>query len=108
MKSIIGEAIAYYQLIEDQNQLVVVCQLLTKLEKILGAWRGTWSSNLTVLKSTDITNKAFIWKMDTPNANIWGLRKHPGLAMLSATEVGEIENTDGNASEDSNSDSEGM
>jgi len=46
--------------------------------------------------------------MDTPNANIWGLRKHPGLAMLSATEVGEIESIDGNDSEDPNSDLEGM
>jgi hypothetical protein len=59
-----------------------------------------------VLKSTDIINKAFIWKMDTPNANIWGLRKHPGLAMLSATEVGEIESIGGN--EDSDSDPEDM
>lgn len=103
-KSITGEALAYYQLIKDHNQLVVVCWLLSELEKILGAQRGTWSSNLTVLKSTDITNKAFIWKMDTPNANIWGLRKHPGLAMLSAMELGEIESIDGN--EDGNSDLE--
>ena len=106
IKSIIGEALAYYQLINDHNQLVVICQLLSNLEQILGAWKRTWSSSLTVLKSTDIINKAFIWKMNTPNANIWGLRKHSGLAMLSATEVGEIESIGEN--EDSDSDSEDM
>jgi hypothetical protein len=59
----------------------VVYRNLENLENILGAWRGIWSQDVSVLPVKAITCKVGIWQMPDTQTHIWVLRKHPGLAM---------------------------
>ena len=69
----------------------MVYRNLENLENILGAWRGIWSQDVSVLPVKAITCKVGIWQMPGTQTHIWVLRKHPGLAMLSAEETEEVE-----------------
>ena len=88
-RSLIAEALAFYQL--PQGDQLVVCHLLVNQTCVLGAWKGMWSSDLTILKAKDIKNKVAIWQPNSSDGTIWTLRKHPGLEMLEASEVGASE-----------------
>lgn len=96
---IFGEALAFYELLKKDNKLLVVYHNLTNQENILGKIRGTWSPDISVLSVESITDKIGIWKVNgtpaQPQANIWILRKHPGLAMLNAAETGENDDIEG-------------
>ena len=89
-QALIGEALAFYELLGQHRQLLVVCHLLMDLTCELGAWKGIWSPNLCVLDAQNITDKVAIWQMNTTGAKIWILKKHPGLAMLNPDEVREM------------------
>ena len=101
-KLIFGEALAFYQLLEKDNELLVVYHCLTNQKKVLNQWRGTWSQDICVLPVKHITDKIGIWEMPhAANAPIWMLRKHPGLEMLSAAETeGNEVNEDMNGEDD--------
>jgi hypothetical protein len=85
---VFGEALAFYELLQKNNELVVVYRCMTNQVKVLNMWRGTWSQDICVLSVKNITNKIGIWKMPhAANANVWILQKHPGLEMLSDAEA---------------------
>lgn len=90
---IFGEALAFYETLKQDSKLLVVYHNLANLENILGAWRGNLSQDICVLPVRAITCKVGIWQIpDTQTQiHIWVLRKHPGLAMLSAEETEEVE-----------------
>ena len=88
---IFGEALAFYELLQN-HELLVVYRSLTNQMKVLNMWRGTWAQDICVLPVKNITDKIGIWKMpDSANAYVWILQKHPGLAMLSAAETDQVE-----------------
>jgi hypothetical protein len=97
---VFGEALAFYELLQENNEIFVVYRQMTNQVKVLNMWRGTWSQDICVLPVKNITDKIGIWKMPhAANAYVWILQKHPGLGMLSAAEseqpeVGEIGNMD--------------
>ena len=96
---IFGEALAFYEMLQRENQLLVIYHRLINQQQIYGAWNGTWAQNLSVLLVKSITNKIGIWQYNTSRP-VWLLRKHPGLAMLSAAETEEV--PDDNNDEDEN------
>jgi hypothetical protein len=95
-----GEALAFYELLQENNEIFVVYRRMTNQVKVLNMWRGTWSQDISVLPVKNITDKIGIWEMPhAANAYVssWILQKHPGLGMLSAAEseqLGEIGNMD--------------
>jgi len=94
---IFGEALAFYELLQKNNQLLVVCRCVTNMVKVLNMWRGTWAQDILVLPVKNITDKIGIWEMsNAANAYVWILQKHPGLAMLSTAETEHIEDNEGN------------
>lgn len=86
-KIIFGEALAFYELLQGDNELLVVFHNLTNQKNVLGCWTGTWSQDISVLPVKNITNKVGIWNRPQNRPGCWILRKHPGLAMLSAAET---------------------
>jgi hypothetical protein len=103
--SVVGEALAFYELLKAPKQVMVVCRLLTKMEDVLGAWRGIWSSSLTVLPAAQLVDNVGIWQAERAGAKVWALRKHPGLAMLTAAETDTLDSDEKVGSND-NSDIE--
>jgi hypothetical protein len=90
---IFGEALAFYELLQKNHELLVVYRPITNHMKVLGMWRGTLAQNICVLPVKNITDKIGIWKMShAADAYVWILQKHPGLAMLSAEETDQVEN----------------
>lgn len=92
-----GEAIAFYT-IEDQTtkRTMVVYNLLTNVTQPLGQIRGKWDrSVIHALDLSSIVDIVGIWEA---KSNVYILRKHPALAMLSAEELGNAE--EGNKGED--------
>ena len=100
-KILFGEALAFYELLGEQRQLLVICWPLEDLTNRLGALNGSWSSSIVVLDAKHITDKVAIWKMETVGSKIWILRKHPGLAMLGSEELRGIEEDDEDNANDS-------
>lgn len=95
---IFGEAHAFYQVkiaseAESRNHLLVIYTPLGQLERILNIPRGQWSTNLAVINTADILDIVGIWVAET-SKKVYILRKHPGLAMLSAEECGIEEASD--------------
>jgi hypothetical protein len=89
---VFGEALAFYELLQEKNELFVIYHCMTNPVKVLNMWRGTWSQDICVLPVKNITNKIGIWKMPhAVNANVWILQKHPGLAMLSDMETEQVD-----------------
>ena len=84
---VFGEALAFYELLQKNNEILVVYRCMTNQAKVLNMWRGTWSQDICVLPVKNITDKIGIWEMPYANAYVWILQKHPGLAMLSAAET---------------------
>ena len=90
-KIIFGEALAFYQLLQEDNKLLVVFHNLTNQKNVLGYQMGTWSQDISVLPVKNITNKVGILNRPWNQPGCWILRKHPGLAMLSAAETEKTE-----------------
>lgn len=85
---IFGEALAFYELLQKNNELLVVYRRMTNQVKVLNMWRGTWAQDICVLPVKNITDKIGIWEMPcSANSHVWILQKHPGLAMLSDAET---------------------
>jgi len=96
---IFGEALAFYELLQENHEILVVYHAITNQMKVLNMWRGTWAQDICVLPVKNITDKIGIWKMphaDRDNAYVWILQKHPGLAMLSAAETDQVEENEFN------------
>ena len=89
---IFGEALAFYELLQKNNELLVVYHPIINQMKVLGMWRGTLGQDICVLPVKYITNKIGIWKMShAADAHVWILQKHPGLEMLSKEETDQVE-----------------
>jgi len=98
---VFGEAISFYT-IEDQptKQTMVVYNPLTNVTQPLGQIRGKWDRSLIhALDLSSIIDIVGIWEA---KSNVYILRKHPALAMLSAEELGKVE--EGNTGEDTEGD----
>jgi hypothetical protein len=92
---VFGEALAFYELLQKNNELFVVYHCMKNQVKVLNMWRGTWSQDIHVLPVKNITDKIGIWKMpNATDANVWILQKHPGLAMLSDAETEQREDNE--------------
>ena len=88
---IFGEALAFYELLQN-HELLVVYHPITNKMKVLNMWRGTWAQDICVLPVKNITDKIGIWKMpDTAHEYVWILQKNPGLEMLTAAETDQVE-----------------
>jgi hypothetical protein len=89
---IFGEALAFYELLQKNHELLVVYRPITNQMKVHNMWRGTWAQDICVLPVKNIVDKIGIWKMPhAANAYIWILQKHPGLAMLSFEETERVD-----------------
>jgi hypothetical protein len=94
---IFGEALAFYELLQKKNELLVVYRRVKNHAKVLNMWRGTWSQDICVLPVKNITDKIGIWEMPhAANAYVWILQKHPGLEMLSAADTDRLEENEVN------------
>jgi hypothetical protein len=98
---IFGEALAFYELLQKNNEILVVYHRMTNQAKVLNMWRGTWSQDICVLPVKNIIDKIGIWKMPhAANAYVWILQKHPGLGMLSDAETEQVEENEVNENMD--------
>ncbi len=84
-----GEALAFFQILDTQ-QLVVAYHPLVHMEQVLKRWRGVWSTDVQVLPISAIHSVVGVWSY---HSNVYILRKHPGLALLSAEESGLVDGT---------------
>ena len=86
---IFGEALAFYELLQKNNEILVVCRYITHQMKVLGMWRGRWSQDICAFSVRKIIDKIGIWQMPhaDDDAYVWILQKHPGLEMLSDAET---------------------
>ena len=92
-RPIFGEALAFYEVIQT-TQLLVVYHSLINLTPLLGIWRGTWSKDIKVLPVNQIFDVIGIWSY---NSNVYPLRKHAALSLLNPEEseiTAEVENDD--------------
>lgn len=85
--TIFGEALAFYEIIQYQ-QVVVVYHPIIQKQKQLTVWRGCWSQEIRVLPVKKITGLIGIW---CNKRRVYILRKHPGLAWLSPEDLGNKE-----------------
>jgi hypothetical protein len=102
---VFGEALAFYELLQKNNELLVVYHCMTNQVKVLNTWRGTWSQDISVLRVKNITDKIGIWEMPhAASGYVWILQKHPGLGMLSADENDQVEENEVNENMDGEGD----
>ena len=93
MQPIFGEALAFFEVIQT-GQLLVVYHPLINLTPVLGIWKGKWSNNIKVLLVNRIIDVIGIWAY---HDNIYPLRKHAALSLLHPEEsetTAELENDD--------------
>ena len=79
---VFGEALAFFEVIETA-QLLVVYNPLVNLTPLLGIWRGTWSNDIKVLPVNQIFDVIGIW---SHQRNVYPLRKHAALSLLNPEE----------------------
>jgi hypothetical protein len=79
---VFGEALAFFEVVET-HQLLVVHKAVGDCQQILGTWRGIWKKEVDVMPVSVIHSVIGIWEGEK---NVYILRKHPGLALLSAEE----------------------
>jgi hypothetical protein len=103
-KIIFGEALAFYELLQRDNELLVVYHNLTSQKNVLGHWTGIWSQDISVLPVKNITGKIGIWDRPRNGPYSWMIRKHPGLAMLSAAETEKTQENEGSEDMDNGED----
>ena len=80
---VFGEALAFFEVVET-HQLLVVHKTVGDCQQILGTWRGIWKKEVDVMPVSVIHSVIGIWEGEK---NVYILRKHPGLALLSAEEL---------------------
>jgi hypothetical protein len=88
---IFGEALAFYQLkindVVEKN--VVVYHQLRDVKQTLGQLRGKWNrSTIHAIDIRAIVDIVGIWEPENDNRNVYVLRKHPAIALLSPKELG--------------------
>ncbi|EDQ98531.1 uncharacterized protein LACBIDRAFT_299510 [Laccaria bicolor S238N-H82] len=102
-----GEANSFYKVeLTNKTYILVVYTPLIDVQPVLRTQiRGKWESptTLKVIEASQILDLVGIWSAEA-SKNIYVLRKHPGLAMLSAVESGKGD--EGNDTDDSDSDEE--
>jgi hypothetical protein len=102
-----GEANSFYKVeLENKTYILVIYTPLINVQQVLRTQiRGKWESPtiLKVIEASHILDLVGIWSAEA-SKNIYVLRKHPGLAMLSAVECGKED--EGNNADDSDSDEE--
>lgn len=81
---IFGEALAFFEVVEIQ-QVLVLYHSVSKMQQVLRRWRGVWSEDIEVLPASAICGIIGIW---CHQKMVYILRKHPGLALLSTEECG--------------------
>lgn len=89
--------------LENKTYILAIYTPLINVQQVLRTQiRGKWESPtiLKVIEASQILDIVGIWSAEA-SENIYVLRKHPGLAMLSAVECGnEDEGNDSDADED--------
>ena len=90
---VFGEALAFFEVVET-HELLVVYYAVGDCHQILRRWRGTWKKEVDVMPVSAIHSVIGIW---SSQKKVYILRKHPGLALLSAEEA---EKSDANEQED--------
>ena len=81
---VFGEALAFFE-VQETNDVLVVYHQLSGCEQVLQKWRGVWSNDIKVLPVSKITSLVGIWCYQKW---VYILRKHPGLALLNVEESG--------------------
>ena len=76
--------------------LVVFRPLLDAVSVLQVACKGQWSTEIKVLEVSNIVDKVATFNMLGTQEKVWIMRKHPGLAMLSAEETEETADRTGN------------
>ncbi|KAF8879367.1 hypothetical protein BD779DRAFT_1446976 [Infundibulicybe gibba] len=84
---IFGEALAFYEIYLETTQLIAVYHPLGNVKSVLGCTRGQWLPHIAVLNVEKIIDIVGIWLAEK-TGNVYILRKHPGLALLTADECG--------------------
>ena len=79
------EALAFFEVVETQ-QLLVVYYAVGGCHQILRRWRGIWKKEVDVMAVSGIHSVVGIW---SGQKNVYILRKHPGLSLLSPEELGD-------------------
>lgn len=98
---VFGEAIAFYETnVPSMELLVVYTPFGTLRQYLTGFWVGAWKNSLRVMAVSQILDIIGIWSpapdLDPNSHNIYPLRKHPGLSLLTAEESGkEVEGDEG-------------
>jgi hypothetical protein len=67
----------------ETHQLLVVYYAVGLCQQILRRWRGIWKKEVDVMPVSAIHSVVGIW---SGQQYVYILRKHPGLALLSAEE----------------------
>lgn len=97
-----GEALAFYTIDEmpDTNaELLIVYRPLTDLQQALKQqWYGVWGAHIAIARVASIQAIVGIWK-GIRTKQIYVLRKHPGLSLLSEMERGNTKEGDEEADE---------
>lgn len=81
-KIVFGEALAFFE-VQETNDVLVVYQPMSGCEQQLNRWRGVWSNGIAVLPVSKITSIVGIWCSEKW---VYILRKHPGLSLLNGEE----------------------
>ena len=69
---------------------------LMNLKQPLGQLRGQWNHNtIHTIDVSAIVDIVGIWDSENENQDIYILRKHPAISLLSAEEVGKDSEVDG-------------
>ncbi|KAF8878329.1 hypothetical protein BD779DRAFT_1447804 [Infundibulicybe gibba] len=87
---IFGEALAFYELQEPKQELVVVYHSLGSVKSTLGCITGIWLPQISVLPVRKIINIVGVWTGPTTK-RVYILRKHPGLQYLNTEECGKFD-----------------
>ncbi|KAF8955648.1 hypothetical protein BDZ97DRAFT_1907529 [Flammula alnicola] len=98
---IFGEALAFYKLkIDDAvKKSLVLYHQLVDVKQTLGQLRGKWDRNtIHAAEISAIVDIVGIWELENLNEskNVYILRKHPAIALLSPEELGKDTEIDGN------------
>ncbi|EKM79206.1 hypothetical protein AGABI1DRAFT_40729 [Agaricus bisporus var. burnettii JB137-S8] len=103
---VFGKAIAFYQTnVPSMEDLVLYLPLVSLRQYLPGFWVGSWSDEMKIMAVSKLLDLIGIWSMVGPDGStsndIYPLRKHPGLAMLTAEESAkEVEEGSDDSDED--------
>ncbi|KIM45730.1 hypothetical protein M413DRAFT_66195 [Hebeloma cylindrosporum] len=110
--TIFGEALAFYEqkIDNDVTKRLVVYHQLVNVKQPLGQVRGQWDRDtIHAVEISAIVDIVGIWEPGNESKNVYVLRKHPAIALLSREELGkgsEADETEGLGTENAGGDSE--